>query len=192
MRALKTKFLILFISCFVFVSCTQSMLVQVKKYNYSDLPQISSALNQSTQKYKTNLTIYGISLTGILVAKKESSESILVSFVNEFGVKYFDARLNNSNPEMLYCMKQLDKKVLTNVLLHDLAVFFIPSATQNSMGDTFELGKYNYNYNHNENGTLIVDEYKNNNKISAFSVTNNGEIEITHLKPDLSISLKPI
>lgn len=192
MRVLKKRFLILAISCLVLASCNQSMLVQVKKYNYSDLPQISSSLNQNTQKFKTNLTIYGIALTGILVVKKESSESILVSFVNEFGIKYFDARINNSNPEILYCIKQLDKKLVTNVLVHDFAVLFLSEAELNRSVEIFELGKLHYQFNQNENGTLKVEEYRKSNKISEFIVIKNGDIEVKHKKPEMSISLKHI
>jgi len=165
------------------------MLVQVKKYDYSELPQLISQQNEAL-KFKTNLKIYDISLSGILVTKNQSDNNVLVSFVNEFGVKYFDARINDSKPEMLYCVKQLDKEILTNVLLHDLAVLFLPLAEEQT--ENVELGKFNYSYIRNKNDLLKVEEFNKNKKVSTISVEKGGEISISHTAPQMMLVLKPI
>ena len=69
------------------------MLVQVTKNDYAVLPALIQD-SQQPLKFKTTLKIYEISLTGITVAKMISDE-YRVSFMNEFGLKYFDARSYN-------------------------------------------------------------------------------------------------
>jgi len=190
MSILKTRFLILIISCFAFTSCTHTLLLQVKKYNYSDLPQIIPDQFNNTKRYKTTLGIYDVELTGILVVKAESSENILVSFVNEFGIKYFDARITNSNPSMLFCVKQLKKKIVTNVLLHNMALLFLPSA-QHISEKHIRLGGFEYRYKRNKDSMKVV-EFRNNNQISELNVFSSGNIEVLHTKPKMSLFLKPI
>ncbi len=166
------------------------MLVQVKKHDYSALPQLFPK-QEKALKFKTKLEIYDVALSGILVAKPESEKSVLVSFVNEFGIKYFDARINNSKPEMLYCVKQLNKKIITNVLLHDLAVLFLSSAEKQS-AENVELGKFVYRYKQNNNNLIEVEEFKKNKKISTILMENNGEVSIRHATPKMALVLKPI
>lgn len=166
------------------------MLVQVSKHDYCELLQF---VEKSTKalKFKANLQIYDVSLSGILVAKSDTNKTVLVSFVNEFGIKYFDARITNSNPEMLYCVKQLDKKILTNVLLHDLAVLFLAESEKQNP-DSIELGKYTYRYIQNNSKLLQVEEISKNKKISTFTKAHNEEIVVNHTSPKISLSLKPI
>jgi len=166
------------------------MLVQVKKHDYSELPQFFPK-QESALKFKTKLEIYDVVLSGILVTKHESDKSVLVSFVNEFGIKYFDARINNSKPEMLYCVKQLDKKIVTNVLLHDLAILFLPAAEKQSL-DNVELGKFVYRYTQNSSNLIEVEEYNRNKKISTISGEKGGELSIAHTTPKIVLVLKPI
>lgn len=178
-------------SCMLWASCTRHLLVQVEKNDLSKLPGFVS-IGQESLKFKAKLSIYDISLTGILATKKADGENILVSFVNEFGVKYFDARINNSKPEMLYCVKKLDKKILTNVVLHDLAVMFLPSVVENVGARTLELGKFSYEYSQEPGGIKQVSEYDSNKVISTFSMEPNGRLKVVHDKPKMSLLLKPI
>lgn len=166
------------------------MLVQVKKHDYSEFPQFFPK-QEKALKFKTKLEIYDVSLTGILVVKRESDKSVLVSFVNEFGIKYFDARINNLKPEMIYCVNKLDKKIITNVLLHDLAVLFLPAAEKHS-AENVELGKFVYRYTQNNSNLLEVDEFNKNKKTSTILMENNGEVSIRHTAPKMALVLKPI
>jgi len=181
----------LFASSFLLcASCTRSMLVQVTKNDYAVLPALIQD-SQQPLKFKTTLKIYEVSLTGIMVAKMISDE-YRISFMNEFGVKYFDARISETEAEMLYCVKQLDKKILSNVLLHDFAVLLLPSSDKNITEDTYKLGKFNYNYIQKEGLPEQIQEYKKNKVVSTFSRTGGGEINVEHTQPRMSLVLKPI
>ncbi len=177
-------------SFFLCASCTRSMLVQVTKNDYTSLPALIQD-SQQPLKFKTTLKIYEVSLTGIMVTKMISDE-YRISFMNEFGVKYFDARISETDAEMLYCVKQLDKKILSNVLLHDLAVMLLPSSGKSITEDTFTLGKFNYKYIQEDGLFKQIQEYKKNKVVSTFSKTGGGEIGVEHTQPRMSLILKPI
>jgi len=181
----------LFASSFLLcASCTRSMLVQVTTNDYAGLPALVQH-SQQPLKFKTTLKIYEISLTGITVAKMISDE-YRVSFMNEFGLKYFDARISENEAEMLYCVKRLDKKILSNVLLHDFAVLLLPSSGKSIAEDSYKLGKFNYKYIQEEGLSEQIQEYKKNKVVSTFSKTSGGEISVEHIRPRMSLILKPI
>lgn len=148
--------------------------------------------SRSPIKLKTELHVYDVSLTGIMVVKKGTDGALLVSFVNEFGLKYFDAILKGSDTQMLYCIKQLDKKILTNVLLHDLSVLFLSSVNHEVSNAKFQLGKYTYNYSMKEDGTKQINEYNRKEIISVFLYKKGGTFEVTHTNMKISMNLKPI
>jgi hypothetical protein len=190
MSLLRIAVLIFISIVFPGTSCTNRMHRQISMNDYTSLPTLL-ANSQQPLKFKTKLKIYKVSLSGILVAKK-IMEEYRISFINEFGVKYFDARIGVTEIEMLYCIKQLDKKIFTNILLHDLAVLFLPSSGENISEKPYQLGKYSYAYIQNDSITKQINEYKKNKIISTFSRTNDGEITVEHTMPEMSLNLKPI
>lgn len=165
------------------------MLVQVKKYDYSQFPQLVSSKNE-VLKFKAKLDIYDVSLSGIMVVKKEVDGGVLVSFVNEFGIKYFDAQINSNKAQMLYCVKQLDKKIVTNILLHDLTLLFLPAATKHNL-EAIQLGKFEYRFIETES-ELQVNEFNKNKMLSIILMEKEGGFAISHSSPKMTLSLKPL
>lgn len=171
-------------------SCTNSMLRQVSKNEYTRLPSLMAS-SQHPLKFKTKLKIYEVSLSGILVAKKIRDE-YRISFINEFGVKYFDACISEAEIKMIYCIKQLDKRVFTNVLLHDLAILLLPSSVGDASGNIYPIENYTYHYTRNEGTAEHIQEYKRNKIATVFSRTTDGEISVEHKRFPMSLNLKPI
>lgn len=189
MRPLRIVFLVLATSFVLLSGCTKSLLLQVNSYDYTQLPYFLD-LEKTSHKFKAELHIYDISLSGIMVAKRNENADILVSFVNEFGIKYFDAHLGKNNAEMIYCVKQLDKKIITNLLLHDLVLLFVPASHQQNI-DEIELGNFTYKYT-NAEPTLQLEEFAKNKRISTITLHCEGELSIKHTKPKVALILKPL
>lgn len=184
------------IACLIFVSlllqsCMHGLLVQTKTQDYASLPALIH-FSKSPEKFKAEVHVYDISLTGILVAKKINDGEVLVTFINEFGLKYFDARLKGPETEMTYCIKPLDKKIITNTLLHDLSVFFIPSSNKVTEKGLYALKNFSYQISDLQNNEQQVKEFNKKKLVSIYLQKSEEEYHISHPGIRIEISLKII
>ncbi len=180
---------LIFISLFL-GSCMQGLL-QIEKQDFASLPSLIS-LSETSLKFKAELTIYDISLSGIMIAKKGNKGDVFVTFVNEFGLKYFDAHLDAPDTKMIYCIKPLDKRKFTNVVLHDLSIFFLPSANEGANKKNYSLNNFSYHYSKLENKKEQIEEYKKKKLVSIYLQESNEEYKVTHPDIRIKISLKLI
>src|ERR1035437_4022081 len=77
-------------------------------------PAISSIL------YNTHVNVIGKHLSGLMIIKRMRDSTIRVVFSSEMGVKFFDFEYSGIGFKVVYCMEQLNKKVVINQLKKDL------------------------------------------------------------------------
>ncbi len=70
--------------------------------------------------YNTKIDVVGKHLSGLLLFKTMPDSSIRVVFTNEMGAKLFDFEYRNSGFKSLYCISQLNKKIVIRQLKEDI------------------------------------------------------------------------
>ena len=94
----------------------------------------------ATVLYNTHVNITGKHLSGILLFKKVSENSIRVVFSNEIGVKFFDFEYIDNDFKVHHIIKQLDRKPVINQLRKDIGFILmhrinLPAAEVFKSGD---------------------------------------------------------
>lgn len=69
--------------------------------------------------YKANIDVYGNSFGGLLIIKKIDTQDYRIAFTTEMGNKLFDFSFVNETFKVNYCIDELNRKLLLNVLKKD-------------------------------------------------------------------------
>lgn len=162
--------------------------------------------------YKTNLTVMGNQLTGILLIKKTKDEEYRFVFLSEIGLKYFDLGINDSSDKQEftthYLMPALNRGETKNILFSDFSKLI---ASNLPIGNTAyykqtKTGNIALKYNNSksvyifdaENKTIESILWKNSITgkseiiLSDYNTKNPEKIEIRNKKYSLRMEMKEI
>ncbi|MBY0425100.1 MAG: hypothetical protein K2Q22_05640 [Cytophagales bacterium] len=78
----------------------------------------------SMHLFKTTFDVYGKQLSGILVARHMPDNSYRMVMSPSSGPTFFDGEFRDGKFKMVNCMKQLNKKIVINLLEKDLRLLF--------------------------------------------------------------------
>lgn len=118
-----------FLVAFVVISCKayqpeavvekkERITATVKNEYFSDA--------QTDYVYKSNITIYGHSLSGLMIVKKTGEARHRLVFTTEFGNKLLDLEFSKGEMKVNHVVDEMNKKILLNTLKEDFAVLFQP------------------------------------------------------------------
>ncbi|AYN69338.1 hypothetical protein D1013_19075 [Euzebyella marina] len=151
--------------------------------------------------YKANIDALGNKIGGLFIIKKLGEKTHRILFTTEMGNTLFDFSFQQNGFTVNRILKELDKKILINILKRDLkalvlekpAVEQVFSKTNNRLIETNILSKKHYFYFDSEdlkdivrtrNGKVIVKHHFANIE-NDFA----GQINITHENIQLKITL---
>lgn len=157
--------------------------------------------------YKTNISIKGHDLSGLLIYKK-MEDKFRVLFTNEVGITFFDFEFGPDDFRVNYCMEKLNRKPVIRQLRKDLGLLIFhemnfSKATvyegNNELFFEFNTGKERNFYVTNAGCTdLIRIENASNKKkkaivnLSGYKSGMPDSVEIVHQNFDFNIYLKQI
>ncbi len=137
------RYLVFNSCCFLLLACLSP---------YKKLQKISGDLG-CVQKfkpvfistlYKTQVSVTGKQISGILLFKTMPDSSIRVVFSNEIGFKFFDFEFSADNGfKVFYIMDQMDKKAVIKTLRKDFELVLMRH-TEPGKGFILKDGQYNY------------------------------------------------
>ena len=190
------------------IGCSKSPYSSLQKSDTDKLcivkfkPQFTSIL------YNAKIDVVGKHLSGLLLFKTMPDSSIRVVFSNEMGVKFFDFEYRNSGFKSLYCISQLNKKIVIKQLKEDIGYLLIydinlSSATvkQNNNQQYFEFdGKKTKTYYITDVNCLKLLRVENASKrkkkiiidLSDYKSGMPDSVNIAHQLFQFNISLKQI
>jgi hypothetical protein len=102
--------------------------------------------------YKTQIEVYGNSLSGIFVAKKMNDSIHRVVFTTDFGNKLLDFEISEKDFKVNYIIEDLDRKLIVNTLKKDFQLllkhkFLVEEVLENELDIIYKSKqdkKYNY------------------------------------------------
>ncbi|MCK9616565.1 MAG: hypothetical protein M0R21_01880 [Lentimicrobiaceae bacterium] len=110
--------------------------------------------------YRTSLSFFGNSLSGISFIKKMPDSSYRVVFTNEMGIKFFDLAFCGKNFKVMYCMPKLNRKIVIKLLRNDLQMLFTDKF-EGEKAEKYADSVYRFRYKSNKNYYhLIGDEHQ--------------------------------
>ncbi len=153
--------------------------------------------------YKTNIEVYGNSLSGIFIAKKINETTHRVVFTTEFGNKLLDFEISENDFKINSIVDELNKKMLVNTLKTDFRLllkkdFVVNEQFENENEKVYQSSsknKFNYIYVSKPNNylTKIIHSTKRKEKININFITKNNifaeHILIQHNTIKLKIEL---
>ncbi len=154
--------------------------------------------------YKAKIDVFDKSFGGILVLKKLGPASHRIAFTTEMGNTLFDFSFLNDGFKVNRILKELDRKILINILRKDFTALI---REQNSILEQYQkeseslkkatiLGKEHYYLYQNNRLAQIVRIGKGTPKVVFlfFEINDNiaQQIKITHYNFKLTIALKAI
>lgn len=154
--------------------------------------------------YKANIKIKEHNFGGIFIVKKITSNSHRIVFTTEMGNKLFDFSFQGDTFKINYILKELDKKILINLLKTDFKVLILenPMILNSYSYEDYSVFNTKLNsdsyYYFKKNGSLEkIIKVKNQKEkvVFAFSEINNymaKNIQILHNKMNIEISLTKI
>lgn len=154
--------------------------------------------------YKANINAFDKKLGGIFIVKKLGQEHHRIVFTTELGNKIFDFTFNGNDFKVNQILKELDKKLLINILRNDLKVLITESPTilktfslqEDAVFQTNINGKNHFHYFRQKELYKITRVKSGKGKVEfLFSGINDelaNQIEINHKNINLTIVLKSI
>lgn len=154
--------------------------------------------------YKANINALDNNFGGIFIVKKLGSEYHRIVFTTELGNKIFDFTFKGDDFKVNHILKELDKKLLINILRNDFTTLIAASPT---IAKTFTLeedvvfqtdiqGKNHFHYSRQKRLYKITKAKNGKSKVEfLFSEINDelaNQIEINHKNINLTIVLKSI
>lgn len=109
------KFLVCISIFVVFCAKGQKTITGLEKTYLSNFSKLS---------YKSKISFYKKSFTGILLVKRDGEE-VRIGFVTEFGIKIFELFFNGTKFQKIYCNEYLDKKPVISALEKDFRSLFV-------------------------------------------------------------------
>lgn len=154
--------------------------------------------------YKANITVFKNNFGGILVLKKLDDTSHRVAFTTELGNTIFDFTIDKKELKVNRILKEMDRKILLNVLERDFRALIKEKSTaseifkkENEILTKVKIGSKPHYYRF-ENDTLSdivrVGNQKEKVLIEFTEIDNRmaRHIQITHKNIKLAISLQVI
>lgn len=160
--------------------------------------------NRKDYVYKANIEAFGNAFGGIFVVKKLGENHHRIAFTTELGNKIFDFTFLENDFKVNHILKEMDKKILINILKKDFAVLI---KEEPIFGNVFEvdsnllyetrLNKKKYYYSLSEElPRKVFQTSKGKVKVEfTFSEISNNiakQIQILHKNIDLKIMLTAI
>lgn len=153
--------------------------------------------------FRANITVFKKELTGLLVIKRINDSLHRVVLTSDFGNTLFDFSIYKDKHEVNYVMKDLDRKIILNILAKDFSYFVATTFEMNSVANSDIAFIYSGQYH---KLPTIVKVAKSTNAVSEvlytskrkvkvsynYSLTEKGKLLIDHYNFPLTIALVPI
>jgi len=151
--------------------------------------------------YKANISIFNKALGGIFIVKKLGKKHHRIAFTTEMGNKIFDFTFLENDFKVNHILKDIDKKILINILKKDFKVLITENPpvektfykTPNSIYETHIGTKKHYHYLSEKKLHRIVRVHNGKEKVEfLFSKINDDiaeQIQILHKNIKLEIKL---
>lgn len=105
-------------------------LIPIKEADANDF---TSVLRDHSEAFlfKTDMTVYGRSFGGLLVAKQMQPHDYRVIFTTELGMKLFDFEFTDTAFTLHYCVPQFNRPALLKIIQRDIQILLMsyPSST---------------------------------------------------------------
>lgn len=113
------------VSLFLF-SCTLGHYGRlIKSTDKQEFPKSIFAENSNSYLFKTNVTVYGKEISGLLIAKQVEPNDYRIVFTNEMGIKYFDFEINDTATILHYCVPQFNRPALLRTIQQDISILLM-------------------------------------------------------------------
>ncbi len=154
--------------------------------------------------YKANISAFNTNFGGIFVVKKLGAKHHRIVFTTELGNKIFDFAFDGDDFKVNHILKELDKKLLINILRNDFKVLVTESPEvekayllkEDTVYQTNILGKNHFYFSGQNQLYKITKVRGGKSKVEfLFSEINDNiaqYIEISHQNINLTIKLKSI
>ena len=158
--------------------------------------------------YNTQVNVVGKHISGLLLFKKISDNTIRVVFSGEIGVKYFDFEFSKKGFKVEYCMTQFNKKVVINQLRKVIGLMIMNDINFSEAKSMHSETEAYFKFQSGKEATYYITDFycthllrienaKNNTKkiILNLSDYKNGmadSVYIAHKLFEFNISLKQI
>lgn len=202
--------LVFYTSIFLFSACTNPY-KNLTKTEYPEkslkiipyyLPSIEKAII-----YKADITFYNNNFAGLLVIKRIEENNYRLALTTQFGLKIFDFELNQGQLKAVFCIEQLNKKMILNLLEDDFNLLLLQleydsffSMQNKELNQNIWLltsGKMDSYYiqnNDSESIDFISKRKRNSEKISVglrnYRNGVPGEINLKYIRIKHSLNLK--
>ncbi|MFN8283429.1 MAG: hypothetical protein U0U67_09465 [Chitinophagales bacterium] len=175
------SFFILIALIFI-AACTPKMPQQTATTNTPNTCLQQLKPNFQSVLYNTQVNVVGNHLSGLLLVKKMSADTTRILFTSETGIKFFDFELTNNTFAIKYCIKKLNKKVVTTQLQK---VFRLILMNYGNIDNYLEVEPDSLNNYRLENGkeNVIYSTLKNCSELKHIETSSNKH------KPKISITL---
>lgn len=159
--------------------------------------------------YKADLSFYKNTFGGLLIIKKTEIDKYRIALTTQFGLKIFDFELNQGKLNVVFCIDQLNKKMIIKTFEEDFNIllmqegfeqlFEMQNLEQNQKIWQIKSGKFStYFIQKNESGSIdnISKRKRNSEKISVvlydYKKEIPGEIVLQHSNIKFKMNLKLI
>jgi len=159
--------------------------------------------------YKADLSFYKNTFGGLLIIKKTEINKYRIVLTTQFGLKIFDFELNQGKLNVVFCIDQLNKKMIINTFEEDFNIllmqegfeqlFEMQNPEQNQKIWQLKSGKFStYFIQNNESVSIdnISKRKRNSEKISVglydYKKEIPGEIVLQHSNIKFKMNLKLI
>jgi hypothetical protein len=159
---LKKQFLFLSIILFL-ASCSHKTAKEIAVNNTPNncLQQLKPEFKSVI--YNTQVNVVGNHLSGLLLIKQMPGDTTRILFTSETGIKFFDFQLTNTDFKVVYCIKKLNKKIITTQLQKIFRLVLMNYGNLN-------------NYTSNGTDSLQLYSWKNKKEIINYSTNNCTEV----------------
>lgn len=201
------RFLLSSLLLILCVSCTSYPKKQnLKPIETSDVSILNPYFSNTSKDYiyKANIKAFDNNFGGVFVVKKLGPDQHRFVFTTELGNKIFDFTFREEDFKVNHILKELDKKLLINILKNDFKVLVSESPVvekaflmkTDTVYQTDILGKNHFHFSKGKQ-LYKITKIKNGqpNVEFLFSEINDDlakHIEINHQKLKLTIRLKSI
>jgi len=116
-------------------SCTLGHYGRLKEGPASiSIPKPIFGDNFSSFLFKTNISIYGNDVSGLLVTKQMEPKDYRIIFTTELGMKLFDFEFKDTSFTLHYCVPQFNRPKLIKTIKEDIEILLM----NNLEGKTYE------------------------------------------------------
>lgn len=170
------------------------------KQNKEEISSFFFEKDFSEYVFKSNLSVYGNELSGLVIIKKIKSNVHRVVFTTDFGNTLIDFEITPNDFKVNYIVEDLDRKIILNVLKEDFRLLLNEKhqVVQQFTNDSIDVYKeqlttkrFNYLYFKDNNLVKLVNTSKTKERI-FLNYNQSQNIKIVHKNIKLKIDLKRI